>query len=416
MEGNAQSLQSLNIYISNIVNGIPDKKLINVLTKEQLLKNKIISVSNEIVIDSNQSDDLISKKEYVTNYIRFSDNQIFDDSEIIRSEIADLFNIEVPKVSRIYTEQNIPGIIVETNFKKETQLFSFANIFSDINEKLQKGVFNKENYQEYCIQPNSNGEAITDLNTIDMIINKGKKEFSNDGFTENSAKESKKYINMILLDLLLGQQRRIPSSYYVSQTVDMREGLKNELVPGICSYDFLSTGLKEDEYELNGFVIDRTSLLSVLLTKYSEYLKPIISPLASVNARYKACIKKIIYNNTSRENASFMENMIFENIDKICTCYQQIPEYSNKVEEAHTTAQLNLTIAQKESEINFKYPIDIYDNDLEKGKIEDGIKISTSEESSSLKPNGYTTAALLSALIALICFIGIVVAYIIIHR
>lgn len=407
---NIQSLQPLNLYVSNIINGIPNTTLIKVLPKEPVVKNKVIAINNEIT-DPNA---FISESEYVTNYIRFSDNSILDDSEIIRSEIAELFNISIPKVSRVFTEQNIPGIITEVNLKKETQLFTFTAIFSDINEKLQKGVFSKENYPEYCIQPNNGDTPITDLNRIEMIINKGKKEFPNDTFDKESEKEAKRYIHMILLDLMLGQQRRSDKYYYLSQTVDMRVGLKKELIPGICNYDFLSPVLKEDEYELNGFIIDRTSLLSVLLTRYSDYIKSIVSPLASVSARYKACISKIIYNNTSKENAAYLENMIFENIDKICTCFQQIPNHSNKVEGAHITAQLNLTIAQKEDELNAKYPINPRDNILEEEHEE--IKITTGEENSSLKPNGYTTAALLSGLITLICIAGIIIAYVLTHR
>lgn len=407
---NIQSLPPLNLYVSNIINGITNTTLIKVLPKELVVKNKIIAINNEIT-DPNA---FISESEYVTNYIRFSDNSILDDSEIIRSEIAELFDISIPKVSRVFTEQNIPGIITEVNLKKETQLFTFTAIFSDINEKLQKGVFSKENYPEYCIQPNNGDNPITDLNKIEMIINKGKKEFSNDTFDKELEKEAKRYIYMILLDLMLGQQRRSDKYYYLSQTVDMRVGLKNELIPGICNYDFLSSSLKEDEYELNGFIIDRTSLLSVLLTRYYDYIKSIVTPLASGSARYKDCISKIIYNNTNKENAAYLENMIFENIDKICTCFQQIPNKSNKVEGALTTAQLYLNLVKKEDDLNIKYPINPRDNISEEEQEE--IKITTDGENSSLKPNGYTTAALLSGLIALICIAGIIIAYVLTRR
>ncbi|MGM9834271.1 MAG: hypothetical protein ACI31M_00635 [Bacilli bacterium] len=419
---NVQRPQALNLYKLKTSGGMQNVTPIKAYVSGDLYKNRIIRIDTEkekMVTEPN----INPIKEYEVNCVRFCENQIYDDSEIIRSEIADLFNINIPKVSRIYTEQNIPGIIMELHSKKGTQLRTTTDIFSETNSLLQRGVFKKEDYPEYLLEQNNNDNPITDLKTIELIIEKGKKIFASDSFTKD--KETKSYIQMILLDLILGQERRNGNGYFVSISLDQQYGRKLEVIPGIFNYDIenrkesLEGHLNEEVYDLNGYIVDRMSLLSVLLTRYSSYIKNIVSPLSSVSSRYKDCISKIIYNNTNEDNALYLESTIFANIDKICMCYNQIPEDANKVELAYTTAQLNLTISQKESEIAEKYPVNPRDNikeELKKEKTDDDrIKITEGEETLVLKPNGYATAALIGGLISIIAGIGITVAYMILH-
>lgn len=410
-EQTKQPTQYSTYYLSSLVDGKEEKIGFKVITKD-FEKNKSVMVASEIPSNDTQ-------RQFVANFIRISDSKIKDETEIIRSEIAGLFNINIPKVHKIYDEQNQQGVFMNCNLKNG--YFPLFHQFSRLNYSVQHGQF-KDGFKEYNIPPNKSGEAYSELNTINMIIQKGINAIPTMSITDPEGFEKLKseYIRMILLDIMLNQITRNGNDYYYYQ----ENKPKNDgtyvstmhILPGIFNYEFITNDYQENEYCLNEFVVDKNALLNVLFTDYYKYIRDIVKPLRDVSERYKNCISRIVYNNTSKENAEFLENLYSERIDTICKLEQSKVEEGNKVELVSTTTQLNLTIQKKETEILDKYPKnpkEDYENPML--DIDERLSLKAEDSKYDEKRNGYISAALISSVIAFVCGLGMGIAYIILN-
>ena len=410
MLNNSSNEPNETYYLSSINDGKEEKIAFKVRTKG-FVKNRIITAVNTMINpETNQEQD-------VANYLRFNDNTISDESETIRYEIASLFNIEIPQVLKIYNEENVKGILFKCNLRRNDIISTLNPDFSNLNLVVQNGQF-KNSFKEYNIPVNTTGNTITTKEELDLIIKKGLNVLEGKT-TEDKEKIRTEYIRMILLDLMLNQITRNGNDYYYyieskNTALDIEQRTV-KIIPGILNYRFITNEYQENEYCLNGFVVDRNVLLEVLFSDYYKYIRDVVKPLREVSDRYKECISRIIYSNTSKENAEYLERLYFEKIDSICELEKNKVDEGNKVELVSTTTQLNLTIQQKEEEIFAKYPKNIKD-EYEDPLLDTDDRLSLKAEISKPdRKNGYVSAILVSTAIAFVCGLGMGIAYIILN-
>lgn len=419
---------------------IPNKEIIVKKDETQsLVKDEIIGIYNLV---KKAESPLSEKPIYVKNFIRFSSNKIQDESELIRSEIADLLYVSVPRTVKIYSPKveglnTESGILVCTNLDTSVKEISMADKFSIIFKNLQSGII-KESYPEYRIPRNKTKEAIKDANTIKIVINKGLNALPRPTLEKDQKRAIKDYLRMIILDYIMNQTNRNGEdySYYTNITkekvkekvlVRLQDGSTGSrledreitaekviIIPGIGKYKFLNSEYQSDEYSLNDFIVNKDALLEVLLTDYKEYVRGVIDPLTEAKDRYKECISRIIYNNTNKENAAFLENMIFTNIDRLCEIAKTKKEarVGNKVELASTTTQQNLAILSKEESILKKYPNNPKATVEEPLVSTDNRLVLKAEPSNNNKIAGYTSTVLIASAIALLGGLGFGIAFI----
>lgn len=360
-----------------------------------------------------------------------------DDYEIIKADIAELLDVDHEETKRIVTEEKNIGVFTLLNYSKniETRI-SATSVINHIVEYVNKGVITGDDASwitkvlQYPAA--SKGNSIKDPTQIDDIINIGsyslikeielQKGISLDDKTKEAI--TKNYIRMILFDYVINRKYRGLDYYLISK---INEQDKPVWTDAYLSPISVSNGADKDllvgesEYLLNNKLVDRNILLNVLFEKHYNEIRKMTESINDAIKLYKDAISRIIYNNTNLEKSKALEEQILNNLDKIAKLQTDIEgkldqeQKTNKVERTMATQSLNVRVTTKLDLIQKRYPINPKDHPelLEKKKVtEDDIKLIVEEDKKSSK--GFATTALLLATIALICGIGIGIAYVLI--
>lgn len=414
-------------YVSYIEQGISKIIPLSINLKE-VQKDKINIIFEEKLDENNN-------KLEVKNYIRFSSNSIYDESEIIRSEIAELLGLDVPKVLKVLRENvntgvKEQGILFNCNLKNKDLIIPMSKNFSI---KMSAG---KTTNPIYKLPLNSLDNPITDSETISQIIRKGYEELpfyllkGQPNEKEDTIKLVKDYFGMIVFDLINGQVTRngIDYEYTVAQVPQSNQSIRTKakinIVPGIGNYRFVSSDSKENVYSLNDYYVDKDALLNVLFERYYQFIEDVVKPINEATQSIKRCIGLIISNNTSNETKEYLENLYFSAIDKICALEKQKNQNVTRVELTSTTQKYNILVASRITKIEEKYknventvvnePIEQNTDELTEIETEDRVVLRMDPKSDK-KENGYVSVALISSVIAFVCGLGIGIAYMIIN-
>ncbi|MGN1371317.1 MAG: hypothetical protein ACI4XM_03480 [Candidatus Coprovivens sp.] len=353
-----------------------------------------------------------------------------DDYDIIKGDIAELFDVDHEETKRIVTEENNVGVFTLLNYSKniETRI-SATTVLNHIIQYVNQRLINEEeaSWITKVLQypAVSKGNAITDKAQINDIINLGTYSLTKEielqkgiPLSENS-KEAliKKYARMILFDYIVGRKYRGLDYYLISK---INEQGKPEWIDSYLSPISISNSIDKDqlvgdnEYMLNNKLINRDVLLEVLFEQHFTEIRKMTEAINDAIKLYKDAISRIIYNNTNLERAPIIESKIIKNLEKIAKLQTKIEETldkeqkTNKVERTMATQSLNVRVTTKLDLIQKKYPINPKEHPelLNNKKITDeDIKLIVEEESKTT--GGFAATTLLLGAVALICGIGL---------
>jgi len=358
-----------------------------------------------------------------------------DDYEIIKTDIAELLDIDHEEAKRIVTEENNVGVFTLLNYSKniETRI-SATTVLNHIIEYINKGIISGKEAEwitKVLQYPAiSKGNAIKDPEQIEDIINLGSYslikeiEFQTGAPLEHKAKDAinKHYIRMILFDYLIGRKYRGLDYCLISKVNEQSKPIWSDAYLSPIS---VSNGIDKDllvgdkEYVLNNKLVDQEELLSVLFSKHYREIKKMTEALNDAKKLYTDAISRIIYNNITLDLAQKLEAELLGNLEKIAKTQADKEgklnkeEKTNKVERTMATQSLNVRVTAKLDLIQKKYPINPKEHPelLEKKQItEEDIKLIVEEEKKS--SGGFAATAMIIAAIALICGIGIGIAYV----
>ena len=358
-----------------------------------------------------------------------------DDYEIIKTDIAELLDIDHEEAKRIVTEEKNVGVFTLLNYSKniETRI-SATTVLNHIIEYLNKGeITGKEaEWITKVLQypAISKGNAIKDPEQIEDIVNLGcyclikEIELQTGTPLERKTKDAieKHYVRMILFDYLIGRKYRSLDYCLISKVNEQSKPIWNDAYLSPIS---VSNGLDKDllvgpnEYVLNNKLVDQEVLLKVLFDKYYREIKKMTEALNDAKKLYTDAISRIIYNNISLDLAQSLEEELIKNLEKIAKTQADKEgtlskeEKTNKVERTMATQSLNVRVTAKLDLIQKKYPINPKEHPelLEKKQItEEDIKLIVEEEKRT--SGGFAATAMIIAAIALICGIGIGIAYV----
>lgn len=361
------------------------------------------------------------------------DTMYIDDYDIIKTDIAELLDIDHEETKRIVTEENNIGVFTVLNYSKniETRI-SATTVLNHIMEYIKKGLISEEEtawitkvLQYPAI---SKGNGIDNPEQIEDIINLGtyslvkEIELQSGMPLDNKTKDAikKNYIRMILFDYLVGRKYRGLDYYLISK---INEQSKPLWIDSYLSPISISNGIDkdelvaDDEYILNNKLVKKEVLLNVLFDNHYREIKKMTEAISDAQKLYTDAIVRIVYNNTDLNKAAFLEDLVTKNMEKVSKLQQDIEkkldkeEKTNKVERTMATQSLNVRVTTKLDLIQKKYPINPKEHPelLEKKQNkEEEIKLIVEEEKSS----GFATSTFLLSAIALICGIGIGIAYV----
>ena len=352
-----------------------------------------------------------------------------DDYDIIKTEIAELLDVDHEETKRIVTEEYNIGVFTLLNYSKniETRI-SATTVLNHVINYINKGLITGEEGEwvtKVLQYPTvSKGNGIKDKEQVNDIINLGtyslikEIELQKGISLDSKAKETikKYYARMLLFDYAVGRKYRGLDYYLISKINDQG---KPEWTDAYLSPISVSNGKDKDdlvgdnEYMLNNKLINRDVMLEVLYEQHYLEIKKMTEAINDAIKLYKDAISRIIYNNTSLEKASEIEEFITKNLEKIAKFQHDIEDKldkeqkTNKVERTMATQSLNVRVTTKLDLIQKRYPINPKDHPelLEKKKVtEEDIKLIVEEEKQNT--GGFAVTSIIIAAIGIICGIG----------
>ncbi len=412
-------------YIVSLDNGIRREEPITIDVINTFKDNSQLVQLNKTVFGVYKSNSLNPETMYI------------DDFDIIKSDIAELLDIDHEEIKRIVTEDKTLGIFTTLNYSKDIETrISASTVIKHIIEYINKGVLNEEDSlwltKVLQYQAGTKDNAIKDENQIEDIIRLGmyslvkEIEFQAGQKLDIKVRRAieKNYIRMIIFDYLIDRKYRGLDYYLISK---INENGKPVWVDAYLSPISVSNSLEKDQlvgkdsYQLNNKIIDRTALIKVLFDRFYSEIRKLTEAMNDAKKLYDDAIARIIYNNTELEKAAELEATVIKNLETIAKMQKDIEskldkeQKQNKVERTMATQSFNVRVTTKLDLIQKRYPINPKDHPelLEKAKkaqTSEEIKLIVEEERKS--KGGFATTSILISAISLICGIGIGIAYV----
>lgn len=359
-----------------------------------------------------------------------------DDYDIIKSDIAELFDVDHEETKRIVTEDKNIGVFTLLNYSKDIETrISATTVINHMLTYLSKGIIPEKDATWLTkvleIPIYTKGNGIKDHDTIEEIIKLGlyalikEIELQTGTSIDTKIKRAieKKYLRMILFDYIIGRKYRGLDYCLISKQNEYKKPVWSDayLSPISVSNSIDKDNLVGDnEYILNNKLINRTALINTLYERFYPEIKKMTEAINDAKKLYIDAVIRIIYNNTDIAHASSLEDEIIKNIQSIAKMQKDKEsklakeEKTNKVERTMATQSINVRVTTKLDLIQKKYPINPKDHpellkEQKKQLEQEDVKLVVEEEK---KNQGFATFAILIAAISLICGIGIGIAYV----
>jgi len=415
-----------NRYIVSLDNGIREEEPITMVVFNNFSDGSKLVQLNNNVFGVYKENSLKPETTYI------------DDYDIIKSDIAELFDIDHEVTRRIVDDERNIGVFTELNYRKniETRI-SATTVLNHLVTYVNNNQINSDDVEwvasTFKIQQNGKGSGTKDPKEIENILNLGLYGLSTEIELQSGVKINKQqydtlkkhYIRMILFDLITGRKYRGVDYYLISGLNDNGKPLYIDarLAPISTSGTIEKEKLVADnEYFINNKYINKEALMNVLYDVYYRALKKPSEALNDASRLYKDAIARIFYNNTDIDEAQSLEEQILDNLarfnkkqkdkEKILDADQK----TNKVERTMATQSLNVRVTGKLDLIQKKYPLNPKDHpELRVGRKKkqdkkENVKLVVEEEIN--KKTGFANAAILISVIALLCGIGLGIAYV----
>ena len=407
-------------YIVSLDNGIREEEPISITTFNSFQDGSELVQLNNNVFGVYKSNSLDTKTMHIYDY------------DIIKSDIAELLDIDHEEVKRIVSEEQNIGVFTPLNYSKDIETrISATTVVKHIVEYVNQGQLPEEDslwISKVLQYQTSKGNPLKDSSSVEDVVKVGlysllkEIELQAGSPIDSKYKEAieKNYLRMILFDLIIGRKYRGLDYYLISKLTDQKKPVWTDAYFGPIS---ISNSVEKDnqvndnEYMLNNKIVDREVLLQVLFTKHYKEIQKVTEALSDAKRLYVDAISRIIYNNTDLDKARELETSILDNIEKIVKL-QQVEESKkdkehkvNKVERTMATQSLNVRVTTKLDLIQKKYPINPKDHpELRKKKTkkkEEDLKLIVEKESNN---KGFATVSIIISIIGLLIGIGVGVA------
>lgn len=360
-----------------------------------------------------------------------------DDYDIIKADIAELFDVDHEETRRIVTDDINVGVFTSLNYSKDIETrISATTILNHVIGYINGGQINPKDVawisETFSLPKTEKGNGIKDHNQIENIINLALYSLTSEIEARTQQKMTaaqkdllrKSFIRMILFDFIVGRKYR-GLDYYLITSVDelgMPVWTDAHLSPiSVSNSQEKDLLVGDNEYMLINRLIDRDELIKVLFERFYREIKKLSEALNDAKKLYKDAINRIIYNNTDLEHAIDIEKVVNTNFDIVAKLQEEKERQENKenkinkIEKTMATQSLNVRVTAKLDLIQKKYPINPKDHPelLNKKKIEkerkENVKLVVEN-----KKAGFATTAVIISIIALICGIGFGIAYVLV--
>ncbi len=406
-------------YIVSLDNGIREEEPINIEVYNTFSDGSELVQLNNTVFGVFKKNSLNQQTMYI------------DDFDIIKTDIAELVDVNHEETQRIVSENQNVGTFTTLNYSKdiETRISATAAINHMINF-INEGLIIGDDAIRFSeiIKKASLKQVTKDKQEIFEIVDLGiktlKKEIELQSGRPYDSKLyealRKNYLRMIIFDILIGRKNRGLDYYLISK---MNNQGKPEWVDSYFSpisvSSYTENEVPDNAYMINNRLVDTATLIDVMFENYYEDIRKLTLALYDAKTLYQDAISRIIYNNTDLDNGYKLEKSIGKNLDNLAKKQEQKEktldkdQKMNKVERTMATQSLNVRVTTKLDLIQKKYPINPKDHPEvfeKKEKLDkEDIRLIVEKEK---KKNGFASAVILISIISLICGVGIGIAYV----
>ncbi len=406
-------------YIVSLDNGIREEEPINIEVYNTFSDGSELVQLNNTVFGVFKKNSLNQQTMYI------------DDFDIIKTDIAELVDVNHEETQRIVSENQNVGTFTTLNYSKdiETRISATAAINHMINF-INEGLIIGDDAIRFSeiIKKASLKQVTKDKQEIFEIVDLGiktlKKEIELQSGRPYDSKLyealRKNYLRMIIFDILIGRKNRGLDYYLISK---MNNQGKPEWVDSYFSpisvSSYTENEVPDNAYLINNRLVDTATLIDVMFENYYEDIRKLTLALYDAKTLYQDAISRIIYNNTDLDNGYKLEKLIGKNLDVLAKKQEQKEktldkdQKMNKVERTMATQSLNVRVTTKLDLIQKKYPINPKDHPEvfeKKEKLDkEDIRLIVEKEK---KKNGFASAVILISIISLICGVGIGIAYV----
>ena len=415
--------EKVQFYIVSLDNGIREEEPVTITTFNSFQDGSELVQLNNNVFGVYKSNSLDTKTMHI------------DDYDIIKSDIAELLDIDHEEVKRIVSEEQNVGVFTPLNYSKDIETrISATTVLKHIVEYVNKGLLPEEDslwISKVLQYQTSKGSALKDSSSVEEVVKLGIYSLLKEIELQTGKKLNdkyktaieKNYFRMILYDLIIGRKYRGLDYYLISKLTEQKKPMWTDAYFAPIS---ISNSVEKDElvadneYMLNNKLVDRQVLLQVLFTKHYKEIHKVTEALSDAKRIYLDAISRIIFNNTDLDKATTLEANIIENIEKIVKLQKveedkKDKEYkTNKVERTMATQSLNVRVTTKLDLIQKKYPINPKDHpELRKKKKavkkDEKLKLVVEKETNN---KGFAALSIIISIVGLICGLGIGIAII----
>jgi hypothetical protein len=408
---NMEFFNASKYYLEDIIDGNVRQNQINI----RFNNNNVNLYSKNVLIQSKlKKEDIRTKEPYYQNInyeaiIKKYPHDYQNDLEFINSEIATLLNIPSAKIYRLFTDNNLRGLIQISTLKSNEQIISVDKLVNRIIGLIKTKNMDYSSWlEEYFALPEKKlTEPLKDANQINKVITMGIKViesfFNFDDLTKE--KLEKAYLRMIYFDLISHNSLRNFNDYDIMLD---NKGHFSRFSP----LTVFNIAIESPNYYLfNNQYLDVSALFSVLYDNYYDAIKDISKGILENYQAYLNSINLIIESNTNSDISAKIKagyQISFDLIKTLETIHSR--NYGeSKLDIAMTQTSINLNAVNKNQQVHQKY-----DNYNKNKTIANDLDETVAIKIEPKKKSNWGKHLLLILLgLILLCGIGIGIAYII---
>ncbi|MBR6505009.1 MAG: hypothetical protein IKT41_04815 [Clostridia bacterium] len=263
----------------------------------------------------------------------YTSKSVLDKYEYIICQLGKMLGIKMAETYKVYFDNNFAGIISESVLDNNTEKMFLAIDIDTLIQNPDKDLIAYINYIKQLYTTNNqvfhrtNGDTWNiptidkdeDINTVIELFPNLIKRLESNPIKQNEIIQD--YYNMIMLDIITNNVDRNSNNYGLILDKDNHFRFAG-LFDNSTTY---IPGLPSTKRRINGFMIDRDKLLTVLFKKHYHDIENITKSCSENKSELIDYIRKLCNQNLEHDEANTFLMPITQNLLTICN-YQKTKE------------------------------------------------------------------------------------------
>ena len=341
VRGNLKASNINLVPLSNVAINLYNRRTFKVLSKKRLVDEEA-GKESFMPIES-------------LGFLHTSNSPYQDDLDVIDYEVLKLLGINAMPAFHLLTQDKQRGSILISALNLSDEVYTLEDLSKKIVIMIREQKLTIPEFLTNYIHLNgsSKNSPIMDMKDIkeliDFPINIISYVFNLDSKALYKIKVN--YINYLLGMYAINQNSIELNTYgvYKSKT--------SSIVCMLPAFNYCKSMERSSIINLNNKYVDKEAFLNTLFNNYYEFFKDISRGLMENVSAYKKSMNMIIDNNTSKRDAAFITELIFDAINNIVSLEEEhrLSFGESRIDMALTQTSINLNAVNHNQEVRNKY-------------------------------------------------------------